>query len=349
MKVQQIQVEWSKRPHAAEPIRDALQALSGGGSVDVRVIADDGLTGVSSTGFGRVDGAPETLATLIREILTPQVVGHEIDEIGVMVEAMRAELEYVGAEGLGTFGISAVDTALWDLLGKAHGVPCYRLWAPCRHKLPAYAMVGWANYDLDELRARCLAAVEQGFRGVKLKVGAGALEDDVRRIEAVRKEVGDDIALMVDANQVFDVAEAGRRGKAYEELGMLWFEEPLPKDDLPGYEQLCRDLTIPVATGENLYTLRGFSDFFERRACDIVQPDLRRGGGPTQLRAVAGLAATHGIPYASHGGGPAALSLLMAAPTAIWLETGLRQNDESFPRLEDGYALAPQGPGFAWE
>lgn len=348
MKIKDIEVRWAKRPHAGTPIRDALQTLSGGGSVDVRVVADDGLVGESSTSFGRVDGAPESLAVLIREILTPPAVGREIDQIGAIVQAMRAELEYIGAEGLATFGISAVDTALWDLLGKAHDEPCYRLWGPYRDRLPAYAMVGWANFDLDQLRAQGAAAVEQGFRGVKLKVGAGPLDDDIRRIEAIRAEVGD-IALMVDANQVFDLPEAGRRGAVYQELGIGWFEEPLPKDDIAGYEQLCRELTIPIATGENLYTLRSFEDFFRRGGCDIVQPDLRRGGGPTQLRTVAGLAGAHGIPYASHGGGPAALSLLMAAPTAIWLETGLRRGDESFPRIEDGHALAPEGPGFQWE
>lgn len=349
MKVKEVHVDYRVRPHSADAPRDALQALSGGGSVTVRVVADDGLEGVADSHFGRVDGAPATLATLVREILAPVVVGTEIDRIGATVDAMKAEAEYIGESGIVTYGISVVDTALWDLLGKAHGVPCYRLWAPYRDRLPAYAMVGWANFDLDQLRRRCRQAVEQGFRGVKMKVGAGSLEDDLARIGAVRAEVGDDVALMVDANQVFGLSEAIRCGEEFQALGLAWFEEPLPKDDLAGYAELSRRLSIPIATGENLYGARAFVPFFEQRACGVIQPDLRRGGGPTELRAVGALAEAYNVPYASHGGGPAALSLLMAAPSAVWLETGLRSGPDDFPRLEDGRALAPEGPGFSWE
>lgn len=348
MKVKDVHVDYRVRPHSPDAPRDALQTLSGGGSVGVRIVADDGLEGTSDTHLGRVDGGPATLATLIREILRPVVLGAEVDRIGATVDAMKAEVEYVGESGITTCGISAVDTALWDLLGKAHGVPCYRLWAPYRDRLPAYAMVGWANFDLDQLRIRCRRAVEQGFRGVKMKVGAGTLEEDIKRIEAVRSEVGNDVALMVDANQVFGLAEAIRCGEEFQSLGLSWFEEPLPKDDLDGYAELTRRLSIPVATGENLYGARAFAPFLERRACGVIQPDLRRGGGPTELRTVGALAEVYNVPYASHGGGPAALSLLMAAPTAVWLETGLRSGPDDFPRLEDGRALAPEGPGFSW-
>jgi len=153
---------------------------------------------------------------------------------------------------------------------------------------------------------------------------------------------------MVDANQVFGLAEALRSGAAFQELGVAWFEEPLPKDDLDGYAELSARLSTPIAAGENLYGARAFVPFLQRRACGVIQPDLRRGGGPTELRAVAALADAYNVPYASHGGGPAALSLLMAAPSAVWLETGLRSGPEDFPRLVDGEALAPEGPGFSW-
>jgi L-alanine-DL-glutamate epimerase-like enolase superfamily enzyme len=323
--------------------------LTGGGSVTVEVVADDGLVGVGRTSFGRGDGAPHTLAVLVEEALAPLVVGRDAEQIGGIVESLKVETEYHGTAGLATFGISVVDVALWDLLGKAHGVPTYRLWGAYRDRVPAYAMVGWSNYSVDEVRRQCAMAVEQGFRGVKLKVADGLLDDDVRRIEGVRAEVGPDVAIMVDANQVLTVSEALRRGQAYEQLGVTWFEEPLPADDFAGYAELTGRLTMPVAAGENLYGARAFREFFERRCCDIVQPDLRRAGGPTEIRAIGGLAAAFGVRYASHGGGPAALSLLLCAPTAVWLETGLRASPDAYPRLEDGCALAPQGAGFAWE
>jgi L-alanine-DL-glutamate epimerase-like enolase superfamily enzyme len=349
VRVKEIRVSYDRRPHSARPIRDALQTLSGGGSVLVEVEADDGLVGEARTSFGRGDGAPRTLAVLIEEELAPKVVGADVEQLGAIIESLKVETEYHGSSGLTTFGISVVDVALWDLLGKAHGVPTYRLWGAYRDRVPAYAMVGWANFSLDELRQQCVAAVGGGFRGVKLKVGDGSLDQDVQRIEAIRAEVGPDIAMMVDANQVLTVSEALRRGQVYGELGVTWFEEPLRAGDFAGYAELTRRLTIPVAAGENLYGAREFRDFFERRCCDIVQPDLRRAGGPTEIRAVGALAAAFDIPYASHGGGPAALSLLLCAPTAIWLETGLRSSADAYPRLEDGCALAPQGAGFAWE
>ena len=349
MRIKEVRVGYERRPHAERPIRDALQTLSGGGSVSVEVVADDGLVGEARTSFGRGDGAPRTLAVLVEEELAPKLVGRDAEQIGAIVESLKEETEYHGTTGLATFGISVVDVALWDLLGKAHDVPTYRLWGPCRDRVPAYAMVGWANFSVDEVREQCVRAVAGGFRGVKLKVGAGPLEDDISRIEAVRSEVGPDIAVMVDANQVLTLSEALRRGRAYEELNVTWFEEPLPAGDFAGYAELTRRLTMPVAAGENLYGAPAFREFFERRCCDIVQPDLRRAGGPTEIRAVGALASAFGVPYASHGGGPAALSLLLCAPTAIWLETGLRASADAYPRLEDGYALAPQGAGFAWE
>jgi L-alanine-DL-glutamate epimerase-like enolase superfamily enzyme len=349
VRVKEIRVRHQQRPHSAEPIRDALQTLSGGGSVTVEIEATDGLVGTGSTSFGRIDGAPRTLATLIEEELVPVVLGRDVTEIGAIVESLKVETEYHGSSGLTTFGISVLDVALWDLLGRAHGVPTYQLWAPYRDRVPAYAMVGWSNFDLDGVRRQCGRAVEQGFRGVKMKVAAGDLDDDVRRIEAVRAEVGPDVSIMVDANQVLNLEEALRRGTVYAGLGVSWLEEPLRADDAAGYAELVRRAPLPIATGENLYGAREFRDFFERRAFGVVQPDLRRAGGPTEIRAIGALAGAFGIPYASHGGGPAALSLLLSVPTAIWLETGLRDSPDAFPRLENGCALAPQGPGFAWE
>ncbi|GAA2755245.1 mandelate racemase/muconate lactonizing enzyme family protein [Actinopolymorpha rutila] len=349
MRVKEVRTTYSVRPHAARPIRDALQTLTGGGSVSVEVESEDGLVGRGTSSFGRIDGAPKALSVFIDGVLAPLVVGRDATGIPAIIESLKVETEYHGTAGFATFGISAVDVALWDLLGKAHGVPTYQLWGAHRDRVPAYAMVGWSNYDLDELRQQCGEAVAQGFRGVKIKVGAGDLDDDVRRIEAVRSRIGPDVALMVDANQVLTLSEALRRGEVFGELGVTWFEEPLPAQDFAGYAELTSRLRIPVAAGENLYGAGQFREFFERRGCDIVQPDLRRAGGPTEIRAVGALASAFGVPYASHGGGPAALSLLLCAPTAIWLETGLRSSPTAYPRLEDGCALAPQGPGFEWE
>ena len=137
-----------------------------------------------------------------------------------------------------------------------------------------------------------------------MKVGAATLEEDLVRIEAVRAEIGRDLPLMVDANQVFSLSEALRRGREYAELGVEWFEEPLVAHDLDAYAELTEQLSVPIATGENLYGKEEFLPFFARRACRIIQPDLRRCGGPSELRVVSNLAATFGVPLRVPWRGP---------------------------------------------
>jgi L-alanine-DL-glutamate epimerase-like enolase superfamily enzyme len=180
-----------------------------------------------------------------------------------------------------------------------------------------------------------------------MKAGAPTLEEDIARIAAVRSIVGPEVRVMVDANQVHTVAEALRRGAVYAELGCHWYEEPIPAHDYDGYAELTRRLNLPIAAGENLYGKEEFKELLARRGADVIQPDLRRAGGPTEIMAVAQMAAAFGKPWASHGGGPVMLSLLCAMPGGAWLETGFVSG--GFPRLEDGCALAPQGAGFAWE
>jgi L-alanine-DL-glutamate epimerase-like enolase superfamily enzyme len=208
-------------------------------------------------------------------------------------------------------------------------------------------MVGWMNYSDDEAQAICARALEQGFRAVKIKVGYPTLEEDVRRVEVIRRAVGRETVLMVDANQSLTTAEAIRRGRAFQDLGCYWFEEPLAADDVDGYAELAAALDIPIATGENLYGRRAFAPFIRRGAVDVVQGDLRRGGGPTEILAIGSLADANRLPYASHGGGPVNLHLLATMPNAIYLETGLIGPGSALT-LEDGCALLPQGAGFSW-
>src|SRR5262249_47404560 len=194
----------------------------------------------------------------------------------------------------------------------------------------------------DEVQAICARALEQGFRAVKNKVGYPTLEEDVHRVEVVRRAVGKATALMVDANQVLNTAEAIQRGRAFQELGCFWFEEPLPAADMEGYAELAQAVDIPIATGENLYGRHASAPFTRRGAVDVVQGDLRRGGGPTEILAIGALADAHRLPYASHGGGPVNLNLLATMPNAIYLETGLISPGIPLT-LETDCALGPRG------
>jgi L-alanine-DL-glutamate epimerase-like enolase superfamily enzyme len=352
MRVTHLEITVEHRAPSPDPICDALQCLPGAGLVHVTVHTDashhgQAITGTGEVGFGRIAGAPDALAALIEHELAPLVVGADPALVAAVHEAMARETEYHGTFGLATFGIAAIDTALWDCQGKALGVPCWHLWGGAQTHIPAYAMVGWLNYDLAQLQEIAARAAAQGFRGVKIKVGAPTLAEDIARVEAVRTVIGDGTDLMVDANQSLTTAEAIRRGRAFQGLGCLWWEEPLPADDIDGYAALVRALDIPIATGENLYSRYDFARFLRRDAVDIIQPDLRRAGGPTAMLQIGKLAHAFRRPYASHGGGPVQLNVMASLPNAIYLETGLLGPDTPFA-LEDGCAPVPQGPGFSW-
>lgn len=344
MKITSVVATFEVAPPRLNPIRDALQVLDGGGTVRVRVEADDGLVGTSATGFGRLRAAPGVLASFVNEELAPEVVGEDPFLVRRIRDKLWRLTDYHGSTGLGLIGISAVDVAVWDLMGKAAGLPVWRLLGAQRDRVPAYAMVGWLNYDLDELKSICVRAVEQGFRGVKMKVGCPTLEEDVARIEAVRSAVGPGIKLMVDANQVFSVAEALRRGRVYQELGCYWFEEPLRADDVDGLVHLASRLDIPIASGENNFGKRQFRDLLVKGAVDVVQPDLRRAGGVTECFEIGLMADAFNVPYASHGGG-VHLHVLAALPNTLFMESGLLPPDGRI-QLVDGCYPLPEEPGF---
>ncbi len=347
MKVTKVEVTYDVAPPRERPNRDALQVLDGGGTVKVRIEAKDGLAdivaGTSSTGFGRLRGAPGALAKLIEDELAPEVVGKDPFLIRGIRDALWRLTDYHGSTGFSLLGISAIDIALWDLVGHALKQPVWRLLGPVRDRMPAYAMVGWLNFSVEELKPIAEKAAAQGFKGVKMKVGAPTLEEDVQRIEAIKSIIGTEMRLMVDANQVFDLPEALRRGRVYQELDCFWFEEPLRADNHTHLAELARALDIRIATGENDFGKRQFRDLFERGGVDVVQPDLRRAGGATECLEIAAMADAFDIAYASHGGG-AHLHLLAAMPNAIYMESGYLPEGST---LENGCIPLPEEPGFS--
>ncbi|MBZ2198987.1 mandelate racemase/muconate lactonizing enzyme family protein [Occultella gossypii] len=344
MKITRVTVQVTSEPkqHA---IRDAIQLLDRNGRCDVTVETDAGISGTSSTYFGRVASSPALLGALVTEQLGPAIIGQDATMIRHIRDLLRTLTDYQGTAGLSTFGISAIDQALWDLLGKSLGVPVWKLLGAQRDAIPTYAMVGWLELDVPQLQDVCARAMEQGFQGVKMKVGGGPLAEDLERIGAVRAVIGDGVPLMVDANQAFDLAEAIRRGRAYTDLGCRWFEEPLRAADTAAHIRLAEKLDIPIATGENRYGQEQFRDLFVGGGVGVVQPDLRRAGGLTDCYEIGLMAAGFGIPYASHGGG-AHIHVLAALPNTIYVESGLLPPDGSVT-LTDGCYPLPTEPGLS--
>lgn len=357
MKITEVQTIILRYPER-RAFSDAQHHFGKASGLAIRIHTDLGVTGHAYVSFGASWYAPDAIKPLIDRQLTPVLIGQDPFFPRRLRDRMWHELEYSGIEGLAHFALTGVDTALWDIMARALKVPGWQLLGACRDRIPAYAMVGWywdgdEGDKLDNFKRAIVTAMEDGMAGVKIKVAGGPLEDDLRRIEVARSIVGQGGVLMVDANQMLDRVEALRRGKAYEQAGVYWFEEPLRPHDKPGYSFLCQNLSVPVATGENEYTKYHVQELLAVGGCDILQPDARRTGGPSEWMEISGLAAAQHIPIASHGGDGATSHLLMATPSAIWCETGGKPkgpgNYVDRAVIENGYVYAPEAPGFGTE
>jgi L-alanine-DL-glutamate epimerase-like enolase superfamily enzyme len=339
-----------------KPYADAIHTFgTESGGVVLRLRTDAGITGWAYSSFGIVAGGPRLVQTILEQEIKPVLVGKD----PAFPKRLRAELwkatEYQGVQGLGQFAIAAADIAVWDILAKAAGLPMYKMLGAYADRVPAYSMCGWYyenDGDLSQFKRAIAAAFEEGFPAVKIKVGRASLDDDIRRIEAARAMAGKERRVMVDANQVFNLNEAIRRGRVYQQMGCYWYEEPMPPYDHSAYAELTRELDIPIATGENEYTKYAYADLIARHGVDIVQPDNRRSGGVSEWMEIAAIAAGFGLDIASHGGGAGNVHILLAMPNAIYLESGSLKDEQSTLeqlRMHDGQILAPELPGMGSE
>ncbi len=316
------------------------------GGVVLRVLTDAGITGWGYSNFATIGGGPRVVQTILEYEVKPVLIGKD----PAFPKRIRADLwralEYQGMQGITQFALSLVDIAVWDILGKAAGLPVYKMLGAVRDRMPAYAMCGWyRDNDRDHLQYKRTIneTLELGYRAFKVKVGRYSLEDDAERIEVGRKTAGKDVRILVDANQAFNRVEAIRRGRVYQELGCYWYEEPLPPWDHKGYGELTQALDIRIATGENEYNKHAFTDLLLNKGADVVQPDNRRAGGPTEWMEIGAIADGFGVELASHGGGPVNMNILCAMPNAIYMESGGKQN------MVNGEVLAPEAPGMSSE
>jgi L-alanine-DL-glutamate epimerase-like enolase superfamily enzyme len=326
-----------------------------GGGVVVRLQTDAGITGWAYSSFGAIAGGPRALEAILQNEVRPVLLGKDPAFPKRIRSDLWKALEYAGVQGVTQFAIAAVDIAIWDIIGKAAGMPVYKMIGANADRMPVYNMCGWYyenDSDLSQFKRQLTGAFEEGFHAAKIKVGRESLEDDIRRIEAAKQIAGKNRPIMVDANQKFNVNEAIRRGKVYEQLGCFWFEEPIVPYDHAGYAKVADALDIRIATGENEYTKFACLDLISRHGVDVIQPDNRRAGGLTEWMEIGAIADAYGLELASHGGGPTNLHMLLAMPNAIYMETGSLKGDGSSLeklRMQDGAVLAPETPGMGSE
>jgi len=330
------------------PIGSALGQIGGFGCVLVTLRTTDGITGENIV-FTLNNRRTAVLRQMVEE-LGELAIGQDAGHIGRFWARAWKDNNFLGHKGVPVMGISAIDGALWDALGKAANMPLYRLLGGAQDRVPTYHSGGlWLSRSTAELVAEAESFAAQGFTAMKMRLGLGA-EQDLARVAAVRRAIGPEIRLMADANQGLTENEAIRLGRGLEEHNLTWFEEPLPAWDIEGLARVAAALDTPIASGETEYTRYGFRQMIGLRAADILMPDLQRVGGVSEFMRVGHLAESHDIPVSSHLFPETSLSLLGALNNAIFLEYMPWFSRLYRERLDfaEGCALLPERPGWGF-
>jgi L-alanine-DL-glutamate epimerase-like enolase superfamily enzyme len=281
-------------------------------------VAADGLTGL---GYAYTIGrGGRAIQALLEHDLNELLVGREIDDPAAVWRQLWSGLLYVGRGGLTSFAIAALDVALWDLRGKALGQPLYALFGGQARDIPAYG----SGVDLPLSEPLLLAQVERflerGFRAVKIKIGRPEAREDEARVGAVRRLIGDDVELMVDANMGFTVDQAIERGRRLESHRLGWLEEPTIPEDVAGHARIAEALETPVALGESLHSPWEFERYLAEGAVEVVQLDPITLGGLTPWWRVARAAAGANLPLSSHYADELSAHMLAACHRPLYLE-----------------------------
>jgi L-alanine-DL-glutamate epimerase-like enolase superfamily enzyme len=343
-------------------IIEQIETLVKGQLALVRVTTDDGVVGIGQC----APYEPEITAHVLHEMVAPLALGRDPWDVAVIGDdVLRTHYKFPSSFVRRALG--GVDTALWDVLGKATGQPVYKLiGGAARTSVPMYAssMLRTITPEQEAERIGRLAA-EQGFRAAKVRV-ADVMGRDAdaapRRTERIiplmREALGDGFELSADANGGFTVSRAIRVGRMLEDNGYFHFEEPLPFDDIEGTAEVARALDIPVSGGEQDTSLAQFNRIIASRAVDIVQPDIGYIGGISQARKIAVLAEAAGIPCTPHCANDSllqvfSLHLAAAMPACFHFQewsiedtAWTRDVYEPLLRVVDGAVAVPDAPGW---
>ncbi|GAB5505406.1 MAG: mandelate racemase/muconate lactonizing enzyme family protein [Rhizobiaceae bacterium] len=331
---------------------DAIQSFVSQETPFVRITDEDGQVG---TGYSYTIGTGgPAIISLLKETLAPRLVGREAEEIGGIWRDLLFATHATAVGAITSLALAAIDTALWDLRCRRAGLPLWRMAGGAKESVELYTTEGgWLHLPKECLVADAVAMKSKGVSGAKFKIGKPSIAEDRARLAAVREAVGDDFRIMVDANQAFSLAEAMRRADMLAELGIHWFEEPMPADDVGAHRRLAEHSRVPIAVGESMYSLSQFKDYLEQGACSVVQADVARVGGITPWLKIAHLAEAFNVPVCPHFLMELHVSLVCAIPNAPVLEFIPQLDDLTTSGLDiregRAYPSSEPGLGIAWD
>ena len=314
--------------------------------VTLELHTDEGITGIGVTFFG----GPLTPALKEAvDALCQLVIGEDPMLVESIVGKLRRAAGAAGPGGIFTLALSPIDMALWDIKGKALGQSVCSLLGGYRDRAPTYASGALMRpMNLEYLAEAGPRLVEMGFRQMKTQMGAEpTVQREIDRMRVLRDAIGEDIDLMCDINQLWNVNQAIEVGRRVEEYHLFWLEDVVAHDDYPGLARVADALTTPIAAGEYVYGITPFRHMLEARSIDIVMIDLLRVGGITQWRKVAGMAEAFDLPVVSHLIPEIHVQLVAAVPNGLTVEYmpwSLRLFEDT-PAIVDGQMAVPDRPG----
>ena len=298
--------------------------------------------------------APAAAAAVVGDLLAPVVRGSDALEVRRTWDRLVRTVRNAGRPGLVTMAISAVDTALWDLNARLLALPLDRLLGTVRDDVPVYGSGGFTTDDEDRLRAQVDDWLDDGIPRVKIKIGESwgtRVDRDLARAALVRETAGRDVEVYVDANGGFGAAQAIRVGRALDDLGVTWFEEPVTSDDHAGLRRVRDAVAQDVAAGEYGDSLAYFAHLLAAETVDCVQVDVTRCGGYTEWLRIAPLAAARGLQVSGHCAPSLHLPVAMATPNLRhleWFEDHVRIESrflEGFSSPDGGSVMPGPDPG----
>jgi L-alanine-DL-glutamate epimerase-like enolase superfamily enzyme len=269
----------------------------------VEIETDEGMIGL-----GNVALAPRIAKAIIDQYLAPLVIGHDPFDHEYLWQRMYRSTHAWGRKGIGMAAISAIDIALWDLMGKAVGRPVFKLLGGrTKEKIPCYASKLYRT-DLNEMQREAQTYMDQGFSAVKMRFGYGpkdgpqGVRENIKSVEAVREVVGDDVDLMLECYMGWNLEYTKRILPKLERFDPRWLEEPVLADDIDGYAELNKMTNIGISGGEHEFTSYGFKQLLDKRAVSVIQYDTNRVGGITAAHKINALAEVYGVPVIPHAG-----------------------------------------------
>jgi len=343
------------RVHLARTYRGSHYKMTHRSTIITRIHTASGLVGEAYA--GDEDASLLEIESIIQDELAPLLIGQDGSAIERLWEIARpATWDILRDRRLGLVACASIDVTLWDLMGKALGVPLWKLWGGYRSRVPVITIGGYYGSNLT-IKEEVEYLLKEEFAGMKFKIGGMSPEDDAKRFKEARKVGGDNFRIAVDANQGYTPAQAIEFSKLVADDNLLWFEEPcIWQNDKKGMRDVRYGGSVAVCAGQSEFSAAGCRDLMEAGSIDFCNFDSSWSGGPTEWRKVAAMATVYDVKMAHHEEAQVSAHLLASIPHGTYVEYFHPDRDPIWhnllanrPALKDGHIQLNDNPGLGWE